>query len=270
MHWADASTGDLLAYIGTKLESMRLLVIGAYRPGDLLLAKHPLVQVKLELQGRGLGREIAVEFLTLEALGKYLALEFPEHGFPPDLPDLLHSRTEGNALFMAQRALGNAEKLNGAARHAGVAAAAMVLGDVRTTVTQLDEAIADFAVAECAARDGGDQETRILAMVDQANVLVILKRLEQAGQLLSRAMDVARQAGSDVGIALVEARLGGIRMVQGNLAETDRHYQRAIPPAPMSTWRRLRRSSTATYGTAGSTTSGSKRSEQATGSAVAM
>ena len=426
LHWADVSTVDMLAYLGTKLESMRLLMIGAYRPSDLLLGKHPFVPVKLELQGRNLAREIAVEFLTREDLAAYLALEFPEHGFPPDLPDLLHRRTEGNALFMAdlvrylkdhcvitlqegrwmlaqsleeierelpesvrsmiekkinrlsdgdrrllgaasvqghefdsavvakalgagqadfeerleeldrlhglvrlegdrelpdstltlrycfvhalyqnalygsltatrkaalsaavaeallgfcgdrtaevaselallfeaarnfarasdfflmaagnarrvyanqealalaQRALRNAEKLKGAARHAGVAAAALVLAEIHQTLTRLEEAIASFALAEEAARNGGDQQTQIVAIVGQAYALLLFKRLEQAEQHAARAMEMARLVGSDVAVASAEALLAGIwgGALGNKPVEAELYLDRAVP-----------------------------------------
>jgi tetratricopeptide (TPR) repeat protein len=133
------------------------------------------------------------------------------------------------ALTLAQRAVANAEKLKGAARHAGVAAAVLVLAEIHQTLTRLEEAIADFALAEVAARDGGDQQTQIIAIVGQANTLSAFKRLEQSEQHLYRAMEIARLAGYDVGLATAEARLAAIRMVQGNLLEADRYYQQAIP-----------------------------------------
>lgn len=101
IHWADVSTIDLLAYLASKFDSMRVLVIATYRPSDLLLAKHPFLQVKPDLQARGLCREIELEFLSRSEIEKYLALEFPEHRFPAELPELIHSKTEGNPLFMA-------------------------------------------------------------------------------------------------------------------------------------------------------------------------
>jgi tetratricopeptide (TPR) repeat protein len=101
IHWADVSTIDLLAYLASKFDSMRVLVIATYRPSDLLLAKHPFLQVKPDLQARGLCREIELEFLSGSEIEKYLALEFPEHRFPAELPALIHSKTEGNPLFMA-------------------------------------------------------------------------------------------------------------------------------------------------------------------------
>jgi tetratricopeptide (TPR) repeat protein len=101
LHWADVSTIDLLAYLASKFDSMRVLIIATYRPSDLLLAKHPFLQVKPDLQTRGVCREIELEFLSRSEIEKYLALEFPEHRFPAELPALIHSKTEGNPLFMA-------------------------------------------------------------------------------------------------------------------------------------------------------------------------
>ena len=101
LHWADVSTIDLLAYLASKFDSMRVLIIATYRPSDLLLAKHPFLQVRPDLQARGVCREIELEFLSRTEIEKYLALEFPEHRFPAELPALIHSKTEGNPLFMA-------------------------------------------------------------------------------------------------------------------------------------------------------------------------
>jgi tetratricopeptide (TPR) repeat protein len=100
LHWADTSTVDLLTYLGSKCAAMRLLLVLSYRPSDLLLSQHPFLHVKLELQGRGVCREIPLGFLNRPDLERYLALEFPEHGFPADFAGLIHTRTEGNPLFM--------------------------------------------------------------------------------------------------------------------------------------------------------------------------
>jgi len=101
VHWADVSTVDLLSYIGARAGSMRLLILGTYRPAELLLGKHPFRQVKLELQSRGLCRELSLGFLTRDDVAAYLDLEFPDHRLPPELPQVIHAKTEGNPLFMA-------------------------------------------------------------------------------------------------------------------------------------------------------------------------
>ena len=101
LHWADNSTVDLLSYIGARLSSMRLLLVGTYRISELLDSKHPLLQLKLDMQSHGLCREVPLGFLTREDIDAYLALEFPENQFPSELAAMIHSKTEGNALFMA-------------------------------------------------------------------------------------------------------------------------------------------------------------------------
>ena len=61
----------------------------------------PVGPVKLDLQARGVCRELALEFLTRADLDRYLALEFPGHCFPEEFAALVHARTEGSPLFMA-------------------------------------------------------------------------------------------------------------------------------------------------------------------------
>jgi serine/threonine protein kinase len=100
LHWADVSTVDLLAYLGSKCATMRLLVVLAYRSSDLFLSKHPFWSIMLDLQGRGICREIRLPFLSRPDIERYLALRFPEHGFSETFPALIHTRTEGNPLFM--------------------------------------------------------------------------------------------------------------------------------------------------------------------------
>ncbi len=100
LHWADSSTVDLLAYLATKFDTTRILIIGAYRPSDLFLAKHPFIGVKRDLQARGACREIDVDFLSAEHVERYLTLEFPENCFPREFAGVVQSRTEGNPLFM--------------------------------------------------------------------------------------------------------------------------------------------------------------------------
>ncbi len=100
LHWADVSTVDLLAYLAGRLETMRILIVAAYRSSELLLSKHPFLQVKLDLQARGVCREVPLEFLSLEDTERYLALEFPENRFPAEFIALIHTKTEGSPLFM--------------------------------------------------------------------------------------------------------------------------------------------------------------------------
>jgi tetratricopeptide (TPR) repeat protein len=80
---------------------MGTLIVGTYRPSELLLARHPFSQAKLDLQSRGICREILLDFLSREDIERYLALEFPGHDFDEEFPALIYKKTEGNPLFMA-------------------------------------------------------------------------------------------------------------------------------------------------------------------------
>jgi predicted ATPase len=101
LHWADVSTIDILTYLASYFDSLRLLIVVTYRPSDMLLARHPFLQIKPDLQARGVLRELQVGFLDSAEIGQYLNLEFPGHRFPVAFPRLIQAKTEGSPLFMA-------------------------------------------------------------------------------------------------------------------------------------------------------------------------
>ena len=74
LHWSDYSTVDLVAYLARRRDPARLIVIGTYRPVDMVLGDHPLKAVKRELQAHGFSRELPLEYLTEEAVAQYLAV----------------------------------------------------------------------------------------------------------------------------------------------------------------------------------------------------
>ena len=101
IHWADASTVDLLAYVLTRLGASRFFTIITFRPSELQLAQHPFLTLKLDLQTRGTARELPLAFLTENEVRALLALKFPGSAFPPEVARLIYSRTEGNPLFVS-------------------------------------------------------------------------------------------------------------------------------------------------------------------------
>ena len=100
LHWSDFSTLDLLSYVARRQRAAHLMVIGTYRPAELIASGHPLKAVKQELVARRQCDELPLEYLSREAVGQHLAVRFPGHRFPPDLVALIHERTDGNPLFM--------------------------------------------------------------------------------------------------------------------------------------------------------------------------
>ncbi|HEX4797285.1 MAG TPA: AAA family ATPase [Humisphaera sp.] len=100
IHWADASTIDVLAYIADRCAQLRLLLVLTYRPTEMKLSDHPWGPVQLELQSRGLCREIPLAFLSRAEVEDYLALAFCGHRFDPEFVDLIFNSTEGSPLFL--------------------------------------------------------------------------------------------------------------------------------------------------------------------------
>jgi DNA-binding winged helix-turn-helix (wHTH) protein/predicted ATPase len=100
LHWSDYSTLDLISYLARRRDPARFMLIGTYRPVEVILGEHPLKNVKRELVAHGLCKELPLEYLTEEAISQYLTAKFTGHQFPRRLARLIHRRTEGNPLFM--------------------------------------------------------------------------------------------------------------------------------------------------------------------------
>jgi hypothetical protein len=424
VHWADASTVDLLAYLGSRCAGLRLLLVLTYRPTEMLLGPHPFRAVQLELQRHGVCREVALSFLSRAEVDGYLGLAFPGHRFPPEFAAVLHAQTEGNPLFLvdllrylqdrgvvapqpdgwalvqavpdfqrelpasvrslietkiaqldeadrwllsaasvqghefdaavaarvlgreaaeveerlealdrvhglvrrrreqpfpdgtltlryqfvhvlyqntlyaalqptrraawsaaaaqallghygeqsaaaaaelallfeaardyaqaadyfllasqnaarisanqeavalARRAIGNADKLPGPARTSRTLAVALHRANLHQTLSQLQEALADFGLAEQAACEVGDTEARVNAICGAAMSLFLLKRLPESRQQGQRALDIARAAGSSVGVASAQQVLASERMCTGDLAAAEQYFDQALP-----------------------------------------
>ncbi|HEX7547215.1 MAG TPA: protein kinase [Gemmatimonadaceae bacterium] len=101
LHWADASTVDLIAYLGVRLDRMRVLLLATYRDAELRASKHPFVQVQRELAIRGQARELGVALLSEADVADYVSRTYPGHDFPPDFAHVVHNRSEGSPLFVA-------------------------------------------------------------------------------------------------------------------------------------------------------------------------
>ena len=101
LHWCDLATTELIAYLGKRISALRLLVVGTYRPAELLRENHPLRPILLELQGHQISRELRLGLLPEEDVKTYLALEFPQHRFPASFGSWIHRKTNGSPLFMS-------------------------------------------------------------------------------------------------------------------------------------------------------------------------
>ncbi len=102
LHDSDASTLDLLGYLARRQHPARLLIIGTYRPAKFQRAEHSLKQIQQTLRERDLLLKLEVSALSPAAIEALVRLRLQgEIGFSaPTLANLIHSRTEGNPLFV--------------------------------------------------------------------------------------------------------------------------------------------------------------------------
>jgi predicted ATPase/DNA-binding winged helix-turn-helix (wHTH) protein len=99
LQWSDQATVQALAAIAQQRAAARLLVVGTYRPVEVILRGHPLRGMVQELCGRGRAVELRLELLSVAEVAAYVAGRL---GGPVDatLASFVHDHTEGNALFM--------------------------------------------------------------------------------------------------------------------------------------------------------------------------
>ena len=99
LQWSDHATVEALVYLGQRPEPARLLVVGTYRPVEVLLRGHPLRGMVQELCGRGRGVDLRLELLSAADVAAYVAGRLGGPVMAP-LTAFVYARTDGNALFM--------------------------------------------------------------------------------------------------------------------------------------------------------------------------
>ena len=133
------------------------------------------------------------------------------------------------AVELARRSLQNAERLEGEARHQRVLAAAQRLGQLHLTLSQMDDAIEAFTLAERAAAELGDTEAQVNAICAGALARFNSKRTEQSKQEAERALEIARAADSRSATAAAELVLALQSFCFGQTSEAQRDYERSVP-----------------------------------------
>ena len=102
LQWSDFSTLELIASIARRKELARLLIIGTYRPVEILANDHPLRTMKQELEFHRHCEELRLKLLTKEDVVDYLAKRVAGDASTRfgTLAPVIHDRTDGNPLFM--------------------------------------------------------------------------------------------------------------------------------------------------------------------------
>ena len=201
LQWADASTLDVASYLLDRHDAAGLLVVGAYRQSERG-ANRGFEDLRLDLITRGICRELHLGPLGRADVDRYIELTFPGHQLPPAFGVLVHRRTEGHPLFMAD--LLRYLKERGAIREQQGswvltdtldAVEAAVPQSVQSMVTRKLEQLADAdrQLLVTAAVQGEAFDVAVVASALAADPAAIEERLEA----LDRGRGIVRLVGED-------------------------------------------------------------------------
>jgi DNA-binding CsgD family transcriptional regulator/tetratricopeptide (TPR) repeat protein len=154
LHWADASTRHLIAYLFRTLRTGRLVVLATYRSDDIH-RRHPLRPLLAELDRLRTVRRIELGRFTREEAGRQIA-GILAHEPDPLQVDEIFERSDGNAFFIEELAV---------AAHEGCRTG--LTDSLRDLLLVRVEALPESAqrVARIAAEGGSTVEHRLLAAV---------------------------------------------------------------------------------------------------------
>jgi ATP/maltotriose-dependent transcriptional regulator MalT len=169
LHWADASTRHLLAYLFRTLRTGRLLVLASYRSDDIH-RRHPLRPLLAELDRLRTVRRIELARFTREEVGRQIAGILAAEPAPAQV-DEIFERSDGNAFFV--------EELAVASRQGGCPG---LTDSLRDLLLVRVEALPESAqrVARVVAEGGSTVEYRLIAAVAQLSEDDLIEALRSA------------------------------------------------------------------------------------------
>jgi predicted ATPase len=102
LHWVDPSTLDLISALARRRGPAKLVVLGTYRPAEVVISESPLKGLKQDLLVHHLCTEIALERLEEPEIAEYLARQFvgDDDDLPSGLAKVICRHSGGNPFFM--------------------------------------------------------------------------------------------------------------------------------------------------------------------------
>lgn len=101
LHWADASTRELIDYVTRRVSSSRMLVLATYR-GDEMHRKHPLLPTIQGWQRARLAEVVDLEPLPPDGVRRMVSAIFDDTQVGAEFRDFMHQRTEGNPFVVEE------------------------------------------------------------------------------------------------------------------------------------------------------------------------
>ncbi|MBT2334048.1 AAA family ATPase [Variovorax paradoxus] len=181
LHWADASSLRLLAFVAQDVGESRMLLLGSYREAGLS-RQHPLAATLAELLNTRQFCRLPLQGLSLDETERMVAAASAVTP-PPAVIATMHRRTEGNPLYLVETLRFLHQGSCGDDPHAAAARVETVPSGIRAVIGQrLNQLSAPccelLAIAACIGRDfdlpllvelaGAGSEAALLGRLDEA------------------------------------------------------------------------------------------------------
>ncbi|WP_037923557.1 helix-turn-helix transcriptional regulator [Streptomyces violaceorubidus] len=219
LHWADASTRHLIAYLFRTLRTGRLVVLATYRSDDIH-RRHPLRPLLAELDRLRTVRRLELGRFTRDEVGRQIAGILAQEPDPLQV-DEIFERSDGNAFFVEELAV---------AAHEGSCAG--LTDSLRDLLLVRVEALPESAqrVARIVAEGGSTVEYRLLAAVARLAEDDLIEALRSAvnANILLPAPD---GDGYRFRHSLVREAVGD-DLLPGERSRLNRHYAQALAADP--------------------------------------
>ncbi|MFG2783076.1 AAA family ATPase [Streptomyces prunicolor] len=219
LHWADASTRHLLAYLFRTLRTGRLLVLATYRADDIH-RRHPLRPLLAELDRLRTVRRIELGRFNRQEVGRQIAGIRAAEPDPAQV-DEIFERSDGNAFFVEELAV---------AAHDGCRS--NLTDSLRDLLLVRVESLPESAqrVARIVAEGGSTVEYRLLAAVARLSEDDLIEALRSAV-----GANILQAAPGDDGYrfrhSLVREAVGD-DLLPGERSRLNRRYAEALEADP--------------------------------------
>lgn len=187
VHWADASSLDLLFYISRQLKDKRILVLVTYRPEEVQQEGqdvHPLLKVKNEIMRYGIGAELELSYFNRYAIRKYLNDTFDGYKSSAQFESWLEKISGGNVLFVSEfiKTLNEDGYIDASGRivkdYTEIEEPESVLAVVRERIRRLKDNTVELL--RYATAEGEEFTTYILSQIAKKEPLELLPILREA------------------------------------------------------------------------------------------
>ncbi|RDD88353.1 hypothetical protein DVZ84_15550 [Streptomyces parvulus] len=219
LHWADASTRHLIAYLLRTLRTGRLVVLATYRSDDIH-RRHPLRPLLAELDRLRTVRRLELSRFTRDEVGRQIAGILAAEPDPLQV-DAIFERSDGNAFFVEELAV---------AAHEGSCTG--LTDSLRDLLLVRVEALPESAqrVARIVAEGGSTVEYRLLAAVARLTEDDLIEALRSAvnANILLPAPD---GDGYRFRHSLVREAVGD-DLLPGERSRLNRRYAEALEAEP--------------------------------------